>query len=84
MGSTLGWSTVLQAIAQFLRLNARTAFALFAAGVFLWGLRRLEIVSRDPVELGVGYLAGFGLSDGARVHFRPSARSDEDCCGMHG
>jgi Arc/MetJ-type ribon-helix-helix transcriptional regulator len=52
---------VLHAVAEFLKLNQRTAFALFAAGVALWLLLHLNIITRDPVELGIAYLAAFGF-----------------------
>src|SRR5689334_17212187 len=52
---------IAKAIAEFLRLNTRTAFALFAAGVSIWVLLYYGIISRDPADLALGYLASFGL-----------------------
>lgn len=53
---------VLHAIAEFLKLNARTGFALFAAGVSMWLLRRYDVVAKDDaVALGIAYVACFGL-----------------------
>src|SRR5215207_5039516 len=52
-GVTVG--EIFKGIAEFLRLNSRTAFALFAAGVSLWALVRFGIVTRDLAELGIAY-----------------------------
>jgi PAS domain-containing protein len=51
----------LKAIAEFLRLSKRNAFALFAAGTTLWVLLRLDVVKNDALQIGVAYLACFGL-----------------------
>jgi hypothetical protein len=52
---------ILHAVAEFLKLNPRTAFALFAAGVGLWMLLHWGVVTHDVTELSVAYLASFGF-----------------------
>jgi len=54
-------ASTLHAIGEFLRLNARNAFALFAAGVALWLVVHYGIINHDPVEMAFGYVAAFGL-----------------------
>jgi len=51
----------LQAIAQFLKLNPRTVFALFAAGIGLWILLDRHVVEHQPLDLAVAYITCFGL-----------------------
>ena len=52
---------ITKAISDFLTINARTAFSLFAAGVALWFLRKYSIITGDATEMAVGYLTSFGL-----------------------
>jgi hypothetical protein len=48
-------------IAQLLRLNGRTAFALTAAGGTILYLRRYEVVGADTSEMWTSYGAAFGF-----------------------
>ena len=52
---------IAKAIAEFVKLNERTAFALFAAGVAVLLLIHLAIVGREPTEITIAYLGAFGL-----------------------
>lgn len=48
-------------IAQFLRLNARTAFALAAAGVTVIALRQADALAADSSDMWIAYGAAFGF-----------------------
>jgi hypothetical protein len=52
---------IIHTVAEFLKLNRRTAFALFAAGTTLWPLVRWNIITHDAIELSLGYLTAFGF-----------------------
>jgi hypothetical protein len=47
---------ILTAITGFLGMNARTAFALFAAAVTTWLLLRYGVISNNGPELAVAYV----------------------------
>src|ERR1051325_4442087 len=52
---------ILHAVAAFLKVDQRTAFALFAAGAAPWILVHEGVVTHDAVELSVAYLTAFGF-----------------------
>jgi len=50
-----------KAIAEFLRINKRTAFALFAAGCTLLILVKSKAIDSDPTWILLAYVSSFGF-----------------------